>query len=555
MYRKNQQNLVFVLTLIVGLLISTSGFAQQKEGETARIKIMKEQDGKMITIDTTITLTGDNEVEELLKQMGVKDLDLPEMGNVHKEMETEVDEDGKTVMKKKIIIKQKMDDQNVEEDKPFLGVILVEKKKNANGEEEKNVSNNIEKGIKIQDVVPESAAAQAGLKSGDVITAINGKMVMTEEELVAYIGTQKVGNKVTITYERDGKMQIADATLTAYKGMDMEDVNILDWYEKGSDEGKDVETIIIKKKKDNGISLGIWVEEDKDRKGIIVANVFEGSAAAQAGIKEGDVITKLDDTEVNSLEDIKAVLGAKKDGDALRITYERDGKTAIGNTTLKADLPKNTDAGETGISKWGRIDMGKFSKELEGVGKDISKLLKKLGESVENAEKKSQRIIIKDKDGTIIEKEVEKDVDEIIIEGDSDNLNITEVETVTDENGKQKRLKVKVVVQDVAEKEMSLLENESIAKTTVDKKLAVERLSFFPNPSKGVFELSFTLPESGTMTVRIVDAAGKEVFKETKLLFSGQYNKQLDISNNTKGIYFVQIIQNNKVLNKKIVVQ
>jgi putative serine protease PepD len=68
-------------------------------------------------------------------------------------------------------------------------------------------------GATLGEVTPGSAADQAGLQSGDVITRIDGRVISDAEGLVAAIRSQAPGTKVTLTYERAGAEQTATVTL------------------------------------------------------------------------------------------------------------------------------------------------------------------------------------------------------------------------------------------------------------------------------------------------------------------------------------------------------
>jgi putative serine protease PepD len=68
-------------------------------------------------------------------------------------------------------------------------------------------------GAGIKEVVPNSAAAKAGLQQGDIITEINGKPVNDSDDVVAAIQAGKVGDQVTVTYTRNGARKTATATL------------------------------------------------------------------------------------------------------------------------------------------------------------------------------------------------------------------------------------------------------------------------------------------------------------------------------------------------------
>lgn len=70
-----------------------------------------------------------------------------------------------------------------------------------------------DKGVKIMLVNPGSAAAKAGLKAGDIIQAIDGKVIDDPESLINLIQRTKPGQQVVIKYDRDGKEMEARATL------------------------------------------------------------------------------------------------------------------------------------------------------------------------------------------------------------------------------------------------------------------------------------------------------------------------------------------------------
>lgn len=80
-------------------------------------------------------------------------------------------------------------------------------------------------------------------------------------------------------------------------------------------------------------------------------------------------------------------------------------------------------------------------------------------------------------------------------------------------------------------------------------------LKFAPNPNQGNFNLSFTLKDKNTVTINIFDINGKLIYTETLKDFEGTYNKEIDISNNGTGPYFLQIIQGIYDLVRKIIIQ
>lgn len=99
------------------------------------------------------------------------------------------------------------------------------------------------------------------------------------------------------------------------------------------------------------------------------------------------------------------------------------------------------------------------------------------------------------------------------------------------------------------------IKNERNAAENNSSQLQAEDLNFFPNPSDGKFSLSFRLNTTGTTSIRLIDAVGKEIFNETIENFTGEYNRQFDISGKAKGTYLLMISQGNKWMHKKLVVK
>ena len=68
-------------------------------------------------------------------------------------------------------------------------------------------------GAQIERVVPGSPAASAGLKAGDVITAIGGKAITSSDDLTAAVSAHAPSDKVTVTITRSGSSKTIDVTL------------------------------------------------------------------------------------------------------------------------------------------------------------------------------------------------------------------------------------------------------------------------------------------------------------------------------------------------------
>ncbi len=109
------------------------------------------------------------------------------------------------------------------------------------------------------------------------------------------------------------------------------------------------------------------------------------------------------------------------------------------------------------------------------------------------------------------------------------------------------------IVSTVTENEQAQGENKDVKQ---DKhELAINDLRFSPNPNGGQFNLSFNLPEKGRTELVIFDLQGKRVYEEKLGKFSGEYNKQIDLSSAGPGTYILNILQGNHKLAEKIIVR
>ena len=93
-------------------------------------------------------------------------------------------------------------------------------------------------------------------------------------------------------------------------------------------QGQDVKNY-VDAKKDKGEDIDLGTME-----GIYVAKVTEESAAEEAGMKEGDVITAIDGKPVNKMAELQEVLAKKRPGDKVTVTYLRDKKKATLTVSL-----------------------------------------------------------------------------------------------------------------------------------------------------------------------------------------------------------------------------
>ncbi|WP_026971528.1 Do family serine endopeptidase [Aliagarivorans marinus] len=142
-------------------------------------------------------------------------------------------------------------------------------------------------GAFVDRVMPNSAAAEAGLEAGDIIVSVNGKDVKSFGELRAKIGTIGAGKKVELGVIRDGKRRSFDVVLKP-----AEETNI---------QAKVMHPAL------EGASLSSTTKEAKAQ-GVLIDSVARNSPAFRNGFEEGDIIVSINKTPITSITDLRKLL-------------------------------------------------------------------------------------------------------------------------------------------------------------------------------------------------------------------------------------------------------
>ena len=83
--------------------------------------------------------------------------------------------------------------------------------------------------------------------------------------------------------------------------------------------------------------------------------------------------------------------------------------------------------------------------------------------------------------------------------------------------------------------------------------LGIGSLSIYPNPSTGIFNITFKSEEIQHLKVRIMNVIGEELVSDNLEQFIGAYTKQINLGDNAKGIYFLEIDTNDGIIIKKLI--
>ncbi|MBS1731513.1 MAG: PDZ domain-containing protein [Bacteroidetes bacterium] len=190
-------------------------------------------------------------------------------------------------------------------------------------------------GARITDVTDESGADSAGLKAGDIITKVGDTRIGGPSDLSEAIKKNKPNDKVMITYMRDGKTFNTTATLHS-NGMRIfawKDLNNIKGFSMPST--PNMEKLVFGFNRST-IKLGAQVQDMDDNSGVKILNIEKEGAVAKAGLQSNDVITKINDTKITSVDDIRDLLKYIREGDTIQLTYSRNNSSK----TVSIKFPK-----------------------------------------------------------------------------------------------------------------------------------------------------------------------------------------------------------------------
>ena len=159
-------------------------------------------------------------------------------------------------------------------------------------------------GALVADPQKDGPAAKAGVEAGDVITAANGQSVKDARELARVIGGIAPGSTVKLDVLHKGQSKVVSLTLGQLPNAQQAKADI-ETDGKGSTQGIDVPHL--------GLTLApVGKAGDASKEGVVIAKVDPKSAAAERGLKKGDVILEVAGKNVTKPGDVGAALEAAR---------------------------------------------------------------------------------------------------------------------------------------------------------------------------------------------------------------------------------------------------
>ena len=234
-------------------------------------------------------------------------------------------------------------------------------------------------GVAIQEVEANSPAAQAGLQKGDVITRVGNRRVEGFADLASAITRHQPGEQVKIGVQRQGQERNVNVTLSQrgrQSGREMEQARR---QEEGSDQNRDFQRLQhgleqlenrlgeVQRQDQFGRQgrsafLGVQTREltqearnqqgIRAEQGVIVTDVEPGSAAADAGLREGDVITRVDGQNIANPRQLRQAVQRAGVGQQINMEVQRGNR----QQELTARLEGNPgDADQAQNRGWQRL--------------------------------------------------------------------------------------------------------------------------------------------------------------------------------------------------------
>ncbi|WP_213995799.1 Do family serine endopeptidase [Arsukibacterium sp.] len=169
---------------------------------------------------------------------------------------------------------------------------------NVNSELTEALNLGVSRGAFIIEVLPDTAAAAAGLKAGDIIVSMNGNSINNFNELRARIATLGAGRKAELGILRDGKERKVSVTL------------------------RQAETAQVAANELHPMLRGATLNNSD--KGVEITELASGSVAEQVGLRQGDIITGVNRQRVANLAELRRILEGRQGVAALYIRRGND---------------------------------------------------------------------------------------------------------------------------------------------------------------------------------------------------------------------------------------
>ncbi len=187
----------------------------------------------------------------------------------------------------------------------YLGVQI----RDITGDLAKEEGLDVTRGVYVDSVIEESAAAKAGLQSGDVIVEIEGRRITQSSQLQEMVARQRPGDKVEMEINRKGKTLKRTATLQSIEGTT--EITTTERGEMMSEVGAELRSV------DKKVAQQLKIDG-----GVIISRLYPGKLRSETDIREGFIILRVNGQTVRTPNDVTKILQNTKGGVMLEGIYE-----------------------------------------------------------------------------------------------------------------------------------------------------------------------------------------------------------------------------------------
>jgi serine protease Do len=182
-------------------------------------------------------------------------------------------------------------------------------------------------GALVSEVTPKSPSEKVGMKTGDVITSVNGKKISDARELRLMIGSMAPGTKVQIEVNRESQSKILNVELGEMPAGVAEEGT-----EASPEKSAQPEKVTVF----GGVAVADITDDirtalnlSKDVKGAVIAEIDADSPAAKAGLREGDVIQEVNKQPVRNAKELVAISKKLKPNEKILIRVWSQGRSGF----------------------------------------------------------------------------------------------------------------------------------------------------------------------------------------------------------------------------------
>jgi S1-C subfamily serine protease len=431
-----------------------------------------------------------------------------------------------------------------------------------------------EPGVVIE-IIRGGAAERAGLRTNDLILTLDGREVNTWDDLSDFMDRTREGDSLRIAYRRgkENRSTVAILSDRLYKN------NVLNL---GQRQG----------------FLGLTPEEDDDddEPGVEIG-IVRNSAAEKAGLREGDLIYALNDTEIADWEDISDFMEETEEGDTVRVTYRRKG--AMNEVMVRLGGEKSWDM-NIDLSDLRNLDinvrtktacLGVYTDDYEDDDDEEGAAIEGFTDNspAENARMEKGDVILylngarvrghsdvwneiaRYQPGDTITVDYLRDGKRqstiVTLRPCRDNakeVTIFDTDSVGNNRGRQfytwnwgerddQRMRERKLITLHRGAEGDAQQVSANPPNVQERTLTLASFKIFPNPTPNQVTVEFR-GEAVPTIVTIFDVGGRQLFREELNAFDGSYTQQFDLTEYAKGTMLVQVRQGERVFTEQMVV-